>query len=105
LVAHLSHGEKENFCRPAADPMLRSLVALAGAATLAVVLTGMGHDGMAGCEAVVKAGGTVLAQDESTSVVWGMPGAVAQRGLCAALASPETLGEMVGHFIKTGRLS
>ncbi len=105
LMAYLSHGDKENFCRPAADPMLRSLVALAGASPLAVVLTGMGHDGLAGCEAVVKAGGTVLAQDESSSVVWGMPGAVAQRGLCAAIAPPETLAEMAGNLIKTGRLS
>ncbi len=105
LVARLNQGEKENFCRPAADPMFRSLVALAGVSPLAVVLTGMGHDGLAGCEAVVKAGGTVLAQDETTSVVWGMPGAVAQRGLCAALASPENLGEIAGRLIKTGRVS
>ena len=72
-------------CRPAADPMFASIAAAYGPGTLAVVLTGMGHDGRDGSAAIVAVGGRVLAQDEATSVVWGMPGAVAQAGLAAAV--------------------
>jgi len=75
----------ENFCRPAVDPMLRSLAALYGPRVLAVILTGMGHDGLAGGRAVVDAGGTLATQDEATSVVWGMPGAVATAGICSTM--------------------
>jgi two-component system chemotaxis response regulator CheB len=85
----------ENFCRPAADPMLRSLAEIYGARVLAIILTGMGHDGMGGAEAIVAAGGNVAAQDEATSVVWGMPGAAATAGLCCAVLP---LGE-IGGFI------
>ena len=84
LVARLSDGPPENFCRPAVDPMLRSLVAACGGRVLAAILTGMGQDGLAGCRAVAAAGGAVLAQDEASSVVWGMPGAVAKAGLAQA---------------------
>ena len=75
----------ENFCRPAVDPMLRSLAKVFGPGVLSVILTGMGHDGLNGGEAVTKAGGTVIAQDEESSVVWGMPGAVATAGPCSAV--------------------
>lgn len=75
----------ENFCRPSVDPMLRSLVAIYGSRLLAVMLTGMGSDGLKGCRAVVEAGGGVVAQDEASSVVWGMPGAAATNGLCYAV--------------------
>jgi two-component system chemotaxis response regulator CheB len=81
----LDRGPKENFCRPAVDPMLRSLVAVYGAGVLAVVLTGMGQDGLIGTKQVAAAGGTVIAQDEATSVVWGMPGAVARAGIASAI--------------------
>jgi two-component system chemotaxis response regulator CheB len=89
LVAQLSDGPPENFCRPAVDPLLRSLVAAYGGRVLAAILTGMGHDGLAGCKALAAAGGAVLAQDEASSVVWGMPGAVTRAGLAAQLAPPE----------------
>lgn len=95
LVARLSDAPPENFCRPAVDPMLRSLSGACGGAVLAVILTGMGHDGLAGCRAVIAAGGTVLAQDEASSVVWGMPGAVAKAGLARALLPPAALAEQV----------
>ena len=75
----------ENFCRPAVDPLWRTAAAVYGSAALAVMLTGMGQDGLKGAEAIVAAGGTVVAQDEATSVVWGMPGAVAKAGLCSAV--------------------
>ncbi len=74
-----------NYCRPAADPMLGSLAALYREHMLAVVLTGMGSDGLGGCKEIVVQQGTVIAQDEATSVVWGMPGAVANAGLTKAI--------------------
>ncbi len=85
LVARLSDTPPENFCRPAVDPMLRSLVAALGGRVLAVMLTGMGHDGLDATRGLVAAGGQMIAQDEATSVVWGMPGAVAQAGLAMAV--------------------
>jgi two-component system chemotaxis response regulator CheB len=77
----LTQTAPESHCRPAADPMLRSTAQTFGPAVLAVVLTGMGEDGRRGCEDVRRSGGRVLVQDEATSVVWGMPGAVANAGL------------------------
>ncbi len=84
-VIRLDQGPRENFCRPSVDPMLRSMAQVYGAGTLAVILTGMGHDGLAGGRTVVEAGGAVFAQDEASSVVWGMPGAVARAGLCSGV--------------------
>lgn len=81
MVVKLQQGPAENFCRPAVDVMVRSAVAAYGGGLLAVVLTGMGSDGKLGCKAVADAGGQVLVQDEATSVVWGMPGAVAREGI------------------------
>lgn len=77
----LTQTPSENHCRPAADVMLRSIASTYGAAALAVVLTGMGEDGRRGCEVLRAAGGRVVTQDEATSVVWGMPGAVTNAGL------------------------
>lgn len=85
LIAKLWDGPAENFCRPAADPMLRSAAEACDGRVLAIVLTGMGQDGLAGTRAVVGAGGTALAQDEASSVVWGMPGSIAKAGLCHAV--------------------
>ncbi len=85
LRGRLSDDPPENFCRPSVDPMLRSAAAACGGRVLVVMLTGMGHDGLAGTRVVIEAGGTALAQDERTSVVWGMPGAVSQAGLCHAV--------------------
>lgn len=81
MVIKLHQGPAENFCRPAVDVMIRSAVAAYGGELLAVILTGMGSDGKLGCKAVAAAGGQVVAQDEATSVVWGMPGAVAREGI------------------------
>jgi two-component system chemotaxis response regulator CheB len=78
---HLHEGPPENSCRPAVDVLFRSVVGVYGAATLGVILTGMGHDGLRGCELIREQGGVVLAQDEATSVVWGMPGVVCHAGL------------------------
>lgn len=96
-VIRLSDDPPENYCRPAADPMFRSLAGTYGSRLLAVVLTGMGTDGQLGAEAITEAGGTVIAQDEATSVVWGMPGAVATAGLCTAVLP---LGEIAPYVRK-----
>ncbi len=84
-VLRLNKNPPENFCRPAVDPMLRSIAAAYGKRVLTCILTGMGADGMKGGQAVVASGGTVIAQDEATSVVWGMPGAAATAGICSAV--------------------
>lgn len=88
----LNQNPPENFCRPAVDPLFRSVAAAYGASALAVVLTGMGSDGRGGARSIVGAGGTVIAQDEETSVVWGMPGAVTQAGLAAAVLPLNSVG-------------
>ncbi len=84
-IIRLNQNPPVNFCRPAVDPMLSSIAQVYGRSVLVVILTGMGRDGLEGGQEVVNAGGTVIAQDVSTSVVWGMPGAVAEAGLCSAV--------------------
>jgi two-component system chemotaxis response regulator CheB len=81
----LQQGPPENFCRPAVDVLFRSVASAYGAHVAAAVLTGMGTDGRRGCESLLEAGAGIIAQDEATSVVWGMPGAVAQAGLADAV--------------------
>ncbi len=85
LRCRLSSDPPENFCRPSVDPMLRSASDACDGRVLVAMLTGMGHDGLTGTRYVIDAGGTAVAQDEATSVVWGMPGAIAQAGLCHAI--------------------
>ncbi len=91
-VLKIDEGPMENFCRPAVDPMLRSAVKIFGNKMMTVILTGMGSDGMLGCREVIKAGGRVVAQDENSSVVWGMPGAVALDGSCTAVLPLDEIG-------------
>jgi len=81
----LDDGPPINFCKPAVDPLFTSAIDAWQGGILAVVLTGMGSDGMRGGKDVVAAGGSVIAQDEATSVVWGMPGAAANAGICSAV--------------------
>lgn len=85
LRARLTTDPPENFCRPAVDPRLRSATRACDGRVLVAMLTGMGHDGLAGTREVIAAGGTAIAQDEASRVVWGMPGAIAQAGLCHAV--------------------
>jgi len=88
---HLTQGPPENHCRPAVDVLFRSAAAVYGAGVFAVVLTGMGSDGMLGCRVVRAQGGSVLAQDEQSSAVWGMPGAVVNAGLAHKVLSLEAM--------------
>lgn len=81
----LDDGPLVNFCKPAVDPLFMSASKVWGAAVLALILTGMGSDGARGGGEIVRAGGSIIAQDESTSVVWGMPGAAAHAGICSAI--------------------
>jgi len=93
VVTHLQQGPQENSCRPAVDVLFRSVSQVYGGRALAVVLTGMGQDGGRGAEALCAAGSAVFAQDEATSVVWGMPGTVVKRGLAHRVLP---LGDMAG---------
>ncbi len=85
VVIALDDGPPVNFCKPAVDPLFTSAIDVWQGGILAVVLTGMGSDGMRGGKEIVAAGGSVIAQDEASSVVWGMPGAAANAGICAAV--------------------
>ena len=98
-VLRLTQTERENYCRPAIDPMLRSLVPLYGARLLVIILTGMGADGFKEAQTVVTAGGSVIAQDEQTSVVWGMPGAVATAGVCSAVLPLSDIAPYVRELV------
>ncbi len=94
-VVRLNQKAAVNFCRPAVDVLFQSAVAAYGSGLLAVVLTGMGSDGAVGCEQVSAAGGQVIVQDAATSVVWGMPGAVAERGLAEAILPLEHIAKEI----------
>jgi two-component system chemotaxis response regulator CheB len=103
LRARLSDGPPENFCRPSVDPMLRSATAACGGRVLMVMLTGMGHDGRDATKALVAAGGAAIAQDEATSVVWGMPGAIAQAGYCDHVLPLTEIAPRVLGILKASR--
>jgi two-component system chemotaxis response regulator CheB len=84
-----------NFCKPSVDPMFTTAAEVWGPAALGLVLTGMGSDGTTGAAAIVAAGGSVIAQDEASSVVWGMPRSVAQAGLCSAVLGLDEIAPKV----------
>ncbi|MBI1758556.1 MAG: chemotaxis response regulator protein-glutamate methylesterase [Actinobacteria bacterium] len=103
-VTLLHEGPPENFCRPAVDVLFRSVARMYGGATLAVVLTGMGHDGREGCRELRAAGAEIVVQDEATSVVWGMPGAVATAGLAHSILPLSAIGPHVVSSAVADRL-
>ena len=97
-VITLGDGPLVNFCKPSVDTLFSTAAAVWGPKVLALVLTGMGHDGLAGAKDIVAAGGHVIAQDEATSVVWGMPGQVAHAGLCSAVLPLNDIGPKLSRL-------
>jgi two-component system, chemotaxis family, protein-glutamate methylesterase/glutaminase len=95
-------GEPENFCRPSVDVLFRSAAQNLSGRVLGVILTGMGSDGLAGCRAIRAAGGSVLAQDAASSVIWGMPGAVAGAGLAGRILP---LDAIAGEILRCARVA
>lgn len=92
VAVSLDQSPQQNFCRPAVDVLFRSVAEVYGGAILAVILTGMGQDGLRGTETLRSIGATVFAQDEASSVVWGMPGAVVNAGLAHSVLPLEEIG-------------
>ena len=103
VYVSIHQGQPENSCRPAVDVLFRSVAKLYGPNTLAVILTGMGQDGLIGCEHIKDAGGKVIVQDEASSVVWGMPGFVARAGLADKILPLNQIGQEIINISKTGR--
>ena len=99
----LNQGPLENSCRPSVDVLFRSVSEAYGAGVLALVMTGMGQDGLRGCEAVRERGGQVFVQDEKSSVVWGMPGFVAEAGLADEILPLDQLATAIVRSVRTGR--
>ncbi|MCX2725425.1 protein-glutamate methylesterase/protein-glutamine glutaminase [Roseibium salinum] len=89
-----------NFCKPAVDPLFESIAKAYGSAALAVILTGMGHDGAEGVKTIAAGGGSVITQDEATSVVWGMPGAAAHTGMCSDILPLKEIGPKISRVLK-----
>lgn len=101
VVLATNENSPENSCRPAVDVLFRSVIEVYGVNTLAVVMTGMGNDGCLGCEQIRESGGVVLIQDESSSVVWGMPGVVASSGLADEVLSLDNISSgIMRHVMK-----
>ena len=100
LVARLLKTKVASGCMPSVDPMLSSAGAVLGAGALGVILTGMGRDGVDGARRLVEAGGAVMAQDEASSAVWGMPRAVADAGIACAILPPDKLARRIAARIE-----
>lgn len=97
-LLRLNQDPPVNSCRPAVDVLFESAAAVVGRSVFGVMLTGMGADGLVGCRHIVEAGGTVIAQDEATSVVWGMPGAVARAGLASEILPLEQMAKAIDRY-------
>ena len=103
LVTFLHEGPPENSCRPAVDVLFRSVASVYGMSSLGVVLTGMGQDGLRGCQLLRENQAQVVVQDESTSVVWGMPGCVAHAGLADSILPLEKIAGEIVRRVRDGR--
>lgn len=103
VVMHLNTDPPENSCRPAVDVLFRSASDIYGGNLLSVVLTGMGYDGLKGCQYIKARGGQVIAQDEESSVVWGMPGAIAEHNLAEVLLPIDRIADEI--IFRTRKIS
>ncbi|MBO4226672.1 chemotaxis response regulator protein-glutamate methylesterase [Bradyrhizobium neotropicale] len=103
IAIALDDGPPVNFCKPAVDPMFMSAIDVWQGSIMSVILTGMGSDGTRGGKDIVAAGGSVIAQDEATSVVWGMPGAAANAGICAAVLPLKEIGPKLNRLFAGDR--
>ncbi len=101
----LNQDPPENSCRPAVDVLFRSVASAFGPNTLSVVLTGMGQDGLRGCQCLREAGGQILVQDEATSVVWGMPGSVARAGLADRVLPLSLIADEILRRVRQNRVT
>jgi two-component system chemotaxis response regulator CheB len=102
LTIHLNQNPPECFCRPSVNPLFRSAAETCGRAILSVILTGMGEDGLEGSRKLVAAGGHLIAQDEATSVVWGMPGAVVHAGLAHQILPLPQIAPAIARYCMQG---
>lgn len=100
----IDNGEKENFCRPSAEPMLRCLDKVYGGNLLVIILTGMGRDGISAATQIAANGGTIIVQDESSSVVWGMPGAAFAAGIASGVYPIGNIAREVIRICGYGRV-
>ena len=100
FVVRLVHGRSNSGCMPSVDPMLASLGATFGSGAAGVILTGMGRDGVEGASRLVACGGSVLAQDERSCAVWGMPRAVLEAGLACAVLPPDKIARRIASRIE-----
>ncbi len=103
LMSRLTKNEPEHFCRPSVNPLFRSAARLFPGGVLAIMLTGMGEDGIEGTREVRDADGYVIAQDEASSVVWGMPGAVVRADLAQQILPVDQIGSTVGTIFSSDR--
>lgn len=99
IVTVLHEGPPENSCRPAVDVLFRSVAAVYGNGALATILTGMGHDGLLGCQKIKEMGGQIIAQDRESSAVWGMPGAVVEAGLTSAIVPLSNIAAEISNKV------
>lgn len=103
VVLEINDAPREHGCRPAADPLFRSVADVYGTRALAVVISGMGVDGLIGSRRLYQAGAQIIVQDEATSVVWGMPGAVARAGLADVIVPLPRIPEEIVARAMTAR--
>ncbi len=99
VVLALSSSPQENSCRPSVDPLFAAAASVYGAGTLGLILTGMGQDGLRGAGEIRKAGGRIIVQDEASSVVWGMPGAVVRAGLADAVVPLDDIAAQLAQAV------
>ncbi|MGN6059416.1 MAG: CheB methylesterase domain-containing protein, partial [Sphingomicrobium sp.] len=104
-VVRLTRGRSLSGCMPSLDPMFASIGAVYGEGALGVVLTGMGRDGVEGAERMVACGGAVIAQDEASCAVWGMPRAVLEAGLACAVLPPDKIARRISGRTEERRLA